>query len=620
MLVKIINNHRYINVKDVVRCTLSNVQKIFRSKSGKFAKDKREEAEHYFSKGKLPQAALCANISVARAPFPGVDKAVDQGLTLPLSLRTRCKIMFGSQDYKSALEDAQLALKHKLPDELKLEAYIVMSECYLKLCDKEKARISWTIVSKMAELVQNTELKTKADSVLSNMDEHLSPAKDDASIDAPELYEGESRAIPGTSSAMSMRRSKDKGRYMVANQTLPVGATLTSEEPYASVLKFDKQNNHCLHCYTRLKRVVPCPTCSGVAYCSAPCANAGQVYHQWECPFMELMIGSGMSVSAALSMRMITQSPIEYFIQLVDAIRNNDEHPHLKIYNLETHSQTREPKDFAYRTLMAILQLEIIRASGYFGAYGSIGFDGLTEAEMTVGCLLLRHLQLTQYNAHEVFESLVKKEKADWTVNDAKMNYVGLSLYPSSAYFNHDCQPTLARYFVGRTLVLRAERPIKAGEEVYENYGPNYLYKPTEDRRKILNARYRFHCSCVPCKENWPPLKTLPQNTATFRCADKQCKGAFKYEEGQVLADWTCSNCKKINKLEDQVSLRKAYQQDFDEGFRLLGERKTPEAESFLTKFVEETSELILQPNYHLTVAMEALRNCWSSHANFFLI
>uniref|UniRef100_A0A0A9W797 N-lysine methyltransferase SMYD2 n=1 Tax=Lygus hesperus TaxID=30085 RepID=A0A0A9W797_LYGHE len=149
--------------------------------------------------------------------------------------------------------------------------------------------------------------------------------------DPPELYEGESRAIPGTSSAMSMRRSKDKGRYMVANERLPVGAILTSEEPYASVLNFDKQNNHCLHCYTRLKRVVPCPTCSGVAYCSAPCANAGQVYHQWECQFMELMIGSGMSVNAALSMRMITQSPVEYFLQLVDAIRNNDEHPHLKV-------------------------------------------------------------------------------------------------------------------------------------------------------------------------------------------------------------------------------------------------------------------------------------------------
>lgn len=70
----------------------------------------------------------------------------------------------------------------------------------------------------------------------------------------------------------------------------------------------------------------------------------------------------------------------------------------------------------------------------------------LTNAEMTVGCMLLRHLQLTQYNAHEIYESVVKKKtKDEWSLGDAKMNYVGLALYPSSDYYNHGCHPTLAR-------------------------------------------------------------------------------------------------------------------------------------------------------------------------------
>ncbi|BES90742.1 Set and mynd domain containing [Nesidiocoris tenuis] len=608
-------------VRDVVQGTLNNVQSMFRSKSAKFSKDKREEAEYHLSKNRLTQAALSANISVARAPFPGVDKTVDEGLTLPLSLWVRSKIMAKINSIESALEDIQLALRHHLPDALKLDAYTLMSECYLKAGDREKAKISWMIVAKMAELAENSEIRSKALTVLENLDQHLATREEIHHPMEPDLYDGESRANPGTSSAVSMKRSKDKGRYMVANCKLPVGATVACEEPYASVLKFEKQNSHCLNCYKRLNRVVPCPTCSGVAYCSIACATEGDDYHKWECPFMELMIGSGMSLSAALSLRMVTQHPIEFFLQLFTAIKENDEHPHLKIYNLETHSKTRETVDFVYRTLMALLQLQMLRTGGYFKEHRSSGFAKLTNAEMTVGCMLLRHLQLTQYNAHEIYESVVKKKtKDEWSLGDAKMNYVGLALYPSSDYYNHGCHPTLARYFVGKKLVLRAERPIERGEEVFENYGPSFMNKPAEDRKKILKARYRFVCDCVACSENWPVLKELNPTTSIFRCRNIECVGKFKYADGQDLCAWTCSTCGETNKLEDQITLGKVFQEDCIKGLQLVEQNKAIEAEMLLTKFIEDRWTLVSLPDYHLTLAMEALRNCWASHANFFII
>lgn len=85
-------------------------------------------------------------------------------------------------------------------------------------------------------------------------------------------------------------------------------------------------------CYLRLKCGVPCPTCSGVAFCSSACQTKSLTYHVWECPFMELMIGSGMSVVSHLSLRMVTQSKLQYFETFISGLKKpGTDHPYLKV-------------------------------------------------------------------------------------------------------------------------------------------------------------------------------------------------------------------------------------------------------------------------------------------------
>lgn len=66
----------------------------------------------------------------------------------------------------------------------------------------------------------------------------------------------------------------------------------------------------------------------------------------------------------------------------------------------------------------------------------------LTGDELKIGTLLLKFLQILQYNAHEIYETVFPKDN-----NKTKgvTCYVALGVYPSSAIFNHECQPTLAR-------------------------------------------------------------------------------------------------------------------------------------------------------------------------------
>lgn len=62
--------------------------------------------------------------------------------------------------------------------------------------------------------------------------------------------------------------------------------------------------------------------------------------------------------------------------------------------------------------------------------------------EMIVGSLLLKNLQLLQFNAHEFFETRVNPNHR---FRGSKPIYLGVAIYPTVARFNHDCYPAVTR-------------------------------------------------------------------------------------------------------------------------------------------------------------------------------
>lgn len=75
-----------------------------------------------------------------------------------------------------------------------------------------------------------------------------------------------------------------------------------------------------------------------------------------------------------------------------------------------------------------------------------------TEEEYNVGELLLLYLQMLQFNAHEIYETVYKEEHRFRT---AKALYIGVALYPTVSLFNHDCYPSVARYTTLDYVVLK---------------------------------------------------------------------------------------------------------------------------------------------------------------------
>eukprot|EP00940_MAST-03C_sp_MAST-3C-sp2_P001300 g1300.t1 len=79
----------------------------------------------------------------------------------------------------------------------------------------------------------------------------------------------------------------------------------------------------------------------------------------------------------------------------------------------------------------------------------------------------------------------------------------GLGLFPFAAFLNHSCRPNviISHYASGdaRTIVFRALRPIRKGEEIAYAYID--VLQTRKQRQKLLREAYFFECACPRCSE-----------------------------------------------------------------------------------------------------------------------
>lgn len=73
-----------------------------------------------------------------------------------------------------------------------------------------------------------------------------------------------------------------------------------------------------------------------------------------------------------------------------------------------------------------------------------------------------------------------------------------LALYELPSFCNHSCVPTASKAFFGDVMVIRATRPLKAGDEVTLSYCDVTL--PYEERNTFVERKWGAPCDCVLCK------------------------------------------------------------------------------------------------------------------------
>merc|ERR1712059_109992 len=120
--------------------------------------------------------------------------------------------------------------------------------------------------------------------------------------------------------------------------------------------------------------------------------------------------------------------------------------------------------------------------------------------------------------------------------------------------------------------------PVEQGQEVCENYGQVFYFKPREERRKELSARYWFNCECPACREDWPLLK---ENTQV------------RWRGGKA----------KESALEDLKTV-------FDCGVDFMEHGQAKEAVDSLTEYINEVYGMVEPPPETVVRAEDKLRTC----------
>ncbi|XP_034939488.1 SET and MYND domain-containing protein 4-like isoform X3 [Chelonus insularis] len=238
--------------------------------------------------------------------------------------------------------------------------------------------------------------------------------------------------------------------------------------------------------------------------------------------------------------------------------------------------------------------------------------DALLEEKIAVGSILLRNLQLLQFNAHEIFET---QHGNDHRFRGSKTVYLGIAIYPSASRFNHDCYPAVTRYFAGRNIILRATRPLKPGEVVAENYGPIFTKRNLKVRQRCLEGRYWFRCACRACTEDWPNFDDLINKQPRIKCTTERCNGLL------VLPQPTnyiikCSSCKNKVNLNRRLADLKKCEEDYSRGLASVEAEKPLEAMEILINALENFHKVAAPPHRPTHLAEIALASCMASSGN----
>ncbi|XP_050335522.1 SET and MYND domain-containing protein 4 [Bactrocera neohumeralis] len=585
-------------VCDTVLGVLENVAPVYKGKDGLFSVQRRAQADKFNLLGDFKQALPLANLAVMRAPAKDVDLAVDNGLSLAMAYRSRAAILINLGNGQAAMSDLKLAANYGLELKENVDYYIKLAKAYALMGETARSEISLKIAEKLSG--NNIALRDAFGKELSL----IKPSEKIESAVAPPLASGENANLRGASNLVKLAETKERGRFMVAGDHLKTGDVVLCENPVAACLSPNYYGSHCHHCFERLITPVPCVNCSGIAFCSAQCmGEACDSYHRFECHFMDLFIGSGMSILCYLALRVFTQaSSVESAIH--DA---NSMYEHLC-----AHIESRQAEDYLQRSLMAGFLLRCLQKAQYFGRRKSEGVNP-TAVELQVGAALLGLLQVLQYNAHEVFETKITEEHH---FEGSKVVYVGAAIYATGAYFNHECWPSVARYFVGKKLVLTTIKPHQPNEVIAENYGPIFTKTNLKERQRSLRGRYLFDCKCMACQENWPTIQKIDKQVR-FRCLTANCPNVLKFPK-DIAKEVRCARCRKNVSLKTSVAKMIQIEELYRKAAEDMHKQNIPQAIEQFKEGIEMFFEIAVLPHKDTIIAQHSLIKCLADSGTTF--
>ncbi|KAI5633459.1 SET domain-containing protein [Phthorimaea operculella] len=515
------------------------------------AKQLKEEAGKAVQKGNWAQAMILYSLSMVYMPKKETEE-------MSILYANRSAALSHLEQHEETLEDIRRCLSLGYPRHLRYKVLERKARTLLLLKrNQESIRAFQDTISSLDEASKldkekRTKMRTDAKLMLEMLNKGLVLAgnpKDPEPLKKtppkPKLPGKNNPQFPAASEAIQIDSDEVKGRFATATRDIQAGETLLVERPHSGVLLAEYARTHCQNCFVQCPIPLVCPNCPNVIFCSEKCLDTAlKTYHGYECPILPVLWKSGCSITCLIALRMITQYKKDYFTNIAKDLEEKPTGPYKtedykNIFHLVSHEEKRTKQDLLHRSEMAAFLVKLLEISGYFEGkprdkpvsldeLKSMGIDEKYSEDVALfGGILLKNLQILQFNAHEVFElQCPKPKKANQNIikHDGKSVFIAGAVFPTLALFNHSCDPGVVRYFCGPYVVVKAIKNIKKGEEVAENYGPIFTTVPKQKRQESLKEQYWFDCKCVPCEQNWPLYEEMTENYMRFKCdSDRPC-------------------------------------------------------------------------------------------------
>lgn len=443
----------------------------------------KTKGNQYFSRNDFVNALEAYNESLCYATV--------NSETYATILANRAIIYLKAGFYGFALENINLALNNK--------------NCPLRLKEKWEKR--------------KQEIEEKMDKNEDTFDvyEKLKPKL--------ELSHAPNPKMPCAIDALEYASDDVFGRYVRTKQNLKPGDIIILEKPFFKTLLKTGIYSQCTNCMkNNYFNLFPCEKTTSVMFCSTECAtDAWERFYKYEYPIIDGIFDLFTKIqiiTLRATIRTFTMVPnleaLKAFINSIDEEKENafnidyttaKETDEFKaIYALATNEDSRTVADSFQRTNLCAIAWYIAKE---FTDLRSTFKD--EEIENLFLELLVRFNQAAAVNYHCVSENMQKSIGLDLNLSPYSPKTCGSGAFALCSLINHSCAPNVVRFSSSGINVILVVRPIRVGEQIFDNYGPHHCLEPRNERIKSLKDQYLFACNCEACKNDYKDISNLEQ-------------------------------------------------------------------------------------------------------------
>lgn len=339
--------------------------------------------------------------------------------------------------------------------------------------------------------------------------------------------------VPCVVECIELAKSDKFGRYLAAKRDFKPGDVLVVEKPYSAVLLKHAVYSYCTHCKkSNYLNLIPCAKSNCVMFCSKQCQDESwKRYYHYESQIVSGIYGlftKIVSITIRTTLMALTLfndiNELNEFINEIDLDNTTamdinygtavEKDFFRAVYALATNQKTRNVADLFQRASVAAIAFHILMQ------HTDLKEIVRNETEENIFLeVFFRINQIAASNFHSLSD-MRSSEGIDATFSLYSPRGKGAGSFPICSLLNHSCAPNVVRTGADLNIIL-AIRAIKAGEQLFDNYGAHHCLETLQERKKLLSTQYQFTCVCMACQKNYPLYEGLPMKNINATSVSK---------------------------------------------------------------------------------------------------